>query len=134
MKCNVCGKEVGTIYYKGRCIECFLDNFKDEPITKIEPCDVKNKKIDNVTRFKEITFDMRSVYEAKNSDYGDSFSRTFDRLGLVSSVVRLMDKLNRLETLCTKDAKVKDESIKDTLLDMANYSIMTIIELEKRGE
>ena len=67
MKCNVCGKEVGVIDYKGRCIECFLDNFKDEPITKIEPCDVKNKKIDNVTRFKEITFDMRSVYEAKNS-------------------------------------------------------------------
>jgi ribonuclease P protein component len=39
-----------------------------------------------------------------------------------------------LETLVKKEAKVKDESIKDTLLDMANYAVMTLMWLEKNNK
>ena len=45
--------------------------------------------------------------------------------------IRLGDKYLRFKTLSKGNtAMVKDESIKDTLLDMANYAIMTVLELE----
>lgn len=81
-------------------------------------------------RFQTITNYMHSIYLAKNADYGSSFSDTFQKLGLISAVTRLSDKMNRLMSLATKNkAEVKDEKIEDTLLDMANYAIMTLIEL-----
>lgn len=49
-----------------------------------------------------------------------------DKFGLVASVVRIGDKMNRIESLVQKKAMVQDESIRDTLLDMANYAIMTM--------
>lgn len=81
--------------------------------------------------FLDITSGMFEVYKRKNHDYGDSFGKQFDKFGLDSSVIRLHDKLSRLENLCSVENKVKDESIIDTLLDMANYCIMTVIELER---
>lgn len=80
--------------------------------------------------FQAITNHMHNIYLAKNADYGSSFSETFQKLGLISAVTRLSDKMNRLMSLATKDrAEVKDEKIEDTLLDMANYAILTLIEL-----
>ncbi len=75
---------------------------------------------------------MHEQYVDKNTDYGNSFSETFDRFGLTAPIVRMWDKLQRIETLSKQDARVKDESIRDTLLDLANYAIMTVIELDKR--
>lgn len=77
----------------------------------------------------EICSKLYNLYKSKNHDYGDSFGETFQKLGIISAVTRITDKVNRLQSLATKDAKV-DESIKDTLMDLANYSIMTLIELE----
>ena len=75
---------------------------------------------------------MAETYEKKNHDYGDSFSKSLDKFGLVASVVRMGDKMNRIESLINKDAKVKDESIKDTLLDLANYAIMTVMWMDNQ--
>ncbi|WP_434302710.1 nucleotide modification associated domain-containing protein [Clostridium botulinum] len=72
--------------------------------------------------------ELNKIYKAKNHDYGDSFGETYKKLGIISAVTRITDKVNRLQSLCTKDSLV-DESIKDTLMDLANYSIMTLIEL-----
>lgn len=88
-------------------------------------------KPDKVSIFREITGRMADVYEAKNHDYGDSFGEGFAEFGLVSSVIRLGDKYRRLKSLVKEDAKVKDESIRDTLLDLANYAVMTLVELER---
>lgn len=84
----------------------------------------------------EICKQLNQIYRDKNHDYGDSFGETFKKLGIISAVTRITDKVNRLQTLCTKESKVKDENIRDTLMDLANYSIMTIIELEEglRGD
>ena len=41
--------------------------------------------------------------------------------------------MNRIESLTKKEAQVKDESIKDTLLDMANYAIMTVMWMDKKS-
>lgn len=84
--------------------------------------------------FKSIVDKMFDTYQKKNADYGDSFAKLFDKYGMTSVLIRLQDKLNRLESLNNpgKDNKVKDESVEDTLLDLANYAILTIIELRKQ--
>lgn len=88
---------------------------------------------DNVSNFKHIVEIMTEVYEDKNSDYGDSFHKLYERYGLQSAVVRLYDKMYRIENLATSTNKVKNESIRDTLMDLANYAIMTIMELDNNG-
>ena len=84
-------------------------------------------------KHKQIAMELSSIYEKKNHDYGDSFAKTFQSLGIISAVTRITDKYNRLVSLATKkEQKVHDESMIDTLLDMANYCIMTVIELEEQ--
>ena len=66
----------------------------------------------------------------QNHDYGDSFSELRKRFPN-AILVRLFDKYMRLESLLSgKNQKVADESIYDTLLDMANYCIMELVEME----
>ena len=89
-------------------------------------------KMNDKGTFKMITDAMYEMYVAKNHDYGDSFSNLFGKFGIISATVRIGDKFNRLVSLCASNALVADESIEDTLLDLANYCIMTVIELEKR--
>lgn len=86
----------------------------------------------NVMKFMDITTNMAKTYAAKNHDYGNSFEQSLDKFGLVASIVRMGDKMNRIESLSKKEAEVKDESIKDTLLDLANYAIMTVMWLSKQ--
>lgn len=85
----------------------------------------------NVEQFMSITQNMAKIYAAKNHDYGNSFEESLDEFGLVASVVRMGDKMNRIKSLIKKEAQVKDESIKDTLLDIANYAVMTIMWMNK---
>lgn len=81
---------------------------------------------------KKICDSLNDLYKAKNEDYGDSFGKSYKEYGLTMSCIRLEDKLNRLKSLNKNgNAQVKDESIQDTLMDLANYSIMTLIELTK---
>ena len=82
--------------------------------------------------FREITDYMYQIYEKKNADYGDSFSKTFDEFGLTASAIRINDKTERLKKLIKQDAQVQDESIKDTLLDLANYAVLTLMEMSKK--
>ena len=84
---------------------------------------------------KEICEKLNEIYKKKNKDYGDSFGETFRKLGIISAITRISDKYNRICSLATKsesERQVKDESIRDTLLDMANYCIMTYMELNKQ--
>lgn len=90
--------------------------------------------MENVKLFEEITKKMCEVYKAKNADYGNSFEESMNKFGLTAGIVRLYDKMNRVSTLSTKERQIKEESIKDTLLDMANYAIMTLMWLEKNNK
>lgn len=85
------------------------------------------EKSNNVAQFISITKAMAKTYAAKNHDYGNSFEQSLDKFGIIASVVRLGDKMNRIEALAKNEAQVKDESVKDTLLDLANYCIMTVM-------
>ena len=82
-------------------------------------------------RFKEITEEMNALYQKKNADYGDSFHQTFVEEGMAMARIRLGDKFNRFKTLSRNgEQRVNDESIRDTLIDLANYAIMTVLEME----
>jgi hypothetical protein len=81
--------------------------------------------------FLRITNQMHDIYIKKNYDYGNSFDKSMDEFGITASVVRMSDKMERLKSLTKKKTQVKDESVKDTLLDLANYAIMTVMHLNK---
>ena len=86
-----------------------------------------------VNAFEDVTIALRNLYDAKNWDYGDSFGRSFQEWGMPMACIRLTDKLNRLCALTKSgEQRVQDERIEDTLRDLANYSIMTLIEIERR--
>lgn len=82
---------------------------------------------------KNICNKLNQIYQKKNEDYGDSFSKSMTEYGMAMPCIRLEDKLNRLKSLTVhnKQRQVNDESIEDTLLDLANYAIMTVMELKK---
>lgn len=107
-------------------------SYIDEAIYILAHLGSKPKLDDNIEQFMSITKNMAKTYAAKNHDYGNSFEQSLDKFGLVASVVRLGDKMNRIESLTKKEAQVKDESIKDTLLDLASYSVMTLMWLNKQ--
>lgn len=85
-----------------------------------------------VERHKDLCLGLNALYAKKNHDYGDSFHVTFEEEGMAMARIRLSDKLNRFKSLSRQGGQqVNDESIKDTLLDLANYAIMTVLEMEE---
>jgi len=80
---------------------------------------------------KQICDDMHDLYVRKNRDYGSSVTDTYKKFGITSFLVRIADKFNRVTNLVGKDENlVKDEKIEDTLMDLANYAILALIELK----
>jgi hypothetical protein len=78
---------------------------------------------------KDIVLGLNKLYEDKNKDYGDSFGKLRKKFGNIAILVRLGDKLERAERLMLSgEQRVKDESIEDTLRDLANYAIMELVE------
>lgn len=126
-----CGAE--TEWAKGfddgvdACIEVVEDYFY------FKHCKPDEIKPTNVQEFTTLTQEMSQTYEAKNADYGNSFDKSLDEFGLVASLVRMTDKLNRAKQLNHKEARV-DESMRDTLMDLANYAVMTVLWMETESE
>jgi hypothetical protein len=88
--------------------------------------------MNKVEQFKKISQEQCELYAKKNKAYGDSFGETFGKLGIISAVTRISDKYNRLVNLATNEnIDNLGESIEDTLKDLSNYCIMTIMELKK---
>ncbi len=82
-------------------------------------------------RHKALCNILNEIYKQKNQAYGDSFHDTFVEEGLAMARIRLSDKLNRFKTLSRNpNIDQADESLTDTLLDLANYALMTILEID----
>ena len=89
--------------------------------------------MNNIEKFKKLTAEMADLYEEKNRNYGNSFDKSLDEDGLLVSKIRLGDKFNRFSSLLKQQSNgTSDESIKDTLIDLANYAIMSIIWMENQ--
>lgn len=90
--------------------------------------DLKNEHV-------EICNQLINLFCKKNADYGNSFDISYDTWGMISALIRLDDKMNRLKALVhNTEQQVKDESIRDTLLDLANYAIMTIKRVDLKAQ
>lgn len=77
--------------------------------------------------YEETLNELARTFFLKNERYGNSFTDTMEDYGLVSSIVRITDKFNRMTTLFQNtELGCDDEPLKDTMLDMANYLIMTV--------
>lgn len=75
--------------------------------------------------------ELQEIFVKKNTDYGNSFEESLEKHGLIAAIVRMEDKMSRLQTLSKQDALVKDESIIDTLKDLSNYALMSAVWLEQ---
>lgn len=121
--------------------DCRFDIMGDDEIIKVYKRvfgDEENRtyidelKPENVIRHEDICKELNELYIRKNKDYGDSYHLSFLEEGMAMARIRLGDKLNRFKTLTKSELRmVTDESIRDTLIDLANYSIMTIIEIDR---
>jgi hypothetical protein len=91
-------------------------------------------------RFFELLEIMGEVHHRKNSNYAETEnplsnfyeSEKFDVPAHIGVLVRMSDKWSRIKELAKGKADVVGESIGDTLLDLANYSLLCIICWEKK--
>lgn len=91
--------------------------------------------MDNVKKFKEVAEQICNLYEKKDAVYGDSFGKTYNHLGIISAATRISDKYNRLCNIVKNpDIDKLGESLEDTLMDLAAYSIMTIVKLKENEQ
>lgn len=88
---------------------------------------------DKVETFASIVKEMTELYAKKNHDYGNSFDEGCDKIGTGYPLGRLLDKMNRLIACMGKEDTMQvNESIEDTLTDLACYSVMTLSYLKRK--
>lgn len=93
--------------------------------------DAKNE---NDKEFEAVCNELIELHKKKNSDYGDAYSEAYQKIGNGYAVGLLYNKVNRLISLLCDDKEqhVNDESVDDTLNDLASYAIMLKMERDKK--
>ena len=106
---------------------------KFKTVTVIEvPIELVNEQVE---AFTSIVKEMTELYAKKNHDYGNSFDESCDKIGTGYPLGRLLDKMNRLIACMGKEDKMQiNESIEDTLKDLACYSVMTLSYLKRKRQ
>lgn len=90
--------------------------------------------MNDIERYAGIVEKMQKTFISKNHDYGNSFATTWREFwdkGPITGVAQISHKYHRLLNLALGTKPQVDESIDDTLMDMANYCILTLMELQK---
>lgn len=92
--------------------------------------------INKILIHETICKELNETYKKKNADYGDSVGELYAKLGDITLLTRISDKYNRLMNLLDpkKEGEVNYESVDDTILDMANYCIIWLLERMIRHE
>ena len=89
------------------------------------------KTSNRVEQMEKVHKEGLDLFKKKNSDYGDAFAN----YGAVGVLVRMGDKIQRLQSITAKNITlVNDEQIRDTLIDLHNYSAMAIMLLDENKE
>lgn len=121
------GSRSGGKKYRMKHYGCTLDSI--DFISKLSA--FTEQPTGDADAFRDITDGMYDTFKAKNHDYGNSFSELFAECGMTYAYGHMADKLKRVKSLMSDEAKEKGESMKDSLLDLANYAILTVMELDK---
>jgi len=83
-----------------------------------------------VEQMKKIQQDSLELFTKKNIDYGDAFAK----YGVIGVLMRIEDKIQRSLSITKNGVNlIKDESIKDTLLDLHNYAAMALMLLDEEN-
>ena len=102
------------------------ENTQEGLIKKHEQIEENNHR---VKQLDIIQLEGRTLFEKKNKDYGDAFAT----YGPVGVLVRIGDKIQRLQNITSKGINlVDDESIRDTLIDLHNYAAMAIMLMDEK--
>lgn len=84
---------------------------------------------DRVTILEKIQNEARALFKKKNQDYGDAFAN----YGAIGVLVRIGDKISRLQSITTRQISlINTESLRDTLIDLHNYSAMAIMLIDEK--
>ena len=84
--------------------------------------------MDRVKQMKKVQEEVLQLFAKKNKDYGDSFAQ----FGPIGVIIRMQDKINRLANITkTNITLVESESLRDTLIDLHNYSAMAIMLMDE---
>jgi hypothetical protein len=93
----------------------------------------RKDRMDKILKHEEIILDMHNTYINKNHDYGDSFAKV--RIMYPQAIMsRIFDKVFRLQVMLGGEEALVNESIDDSLLDLANYCVMELIERENDAQ
>lgn len=78
--------------------------------------------------FSQVSTELLEMFLKKHHDYGKGNILDTKELGIA---FRVSDKLNRLKFLLSNDKKPNNESIEETWIDIAVYSVIAV--LYRRG-
>ena len=85
---------------------------------------VDNGQVDRVGQLKQIQQEALELFTKKNIDYGDAFAK----YGVIGVLMRIEDKLQRYLSITKNGVNlVNDEGLRDTLIDLHNYSAMALM-------
>lgn len=112
---------------RNRKIKFDAVHLKDRTLTN---CVHESLVDENVLSFRAIQDKLVNIYAKKNHDYGDSFNEGCNELGVGYAFSRIFDKTKRFQTLAkgimnnNLSIEVQDETMEDTIMDLANYCVM----------
>ena len=106
-------------------LQYIMDLFKNLNLELEETSTTNNERI---SQMQSIQNESLELFKRKNQDYGDAFAN----YGVIGVLVRMGDKIARLQSITTKSVSLVDsESLRDTLIDLHNYSAMAIMLLDE---
>jgi len=94
----------------------------------LESSEKSETNLSRVSQMRLVQNEGLELFKRKNQDYGDAFAN----YGVVGVLVRMGDKIARAQSISTKSVSlVNSESLRDTLIDLHNYSAMAIMLLDE---
>lgn len=108
-----------------KCVNRLYNHLKTKTINTYI---MSESRIDQMVKVHDEALEL---FSKKNADYGDAFA-TYGTIGVI---VRMGDKIQRLISVSNKGvALVDNESLRDTLIDLHNYSAMGIMLIDEQRE
>lgn len=84
--------------------------------------------MDRVAQLKKVQQEALELFTRKNADYGDAFAK----FGVIGVLMRIEDKIQRALSITKNGINlVDDETLRDTMIDLHNYSAMTMMLLDE---
>jgi hypothetical protein len=86
--------------------------------------------MDRIKQLQTVHAEALELFKKKNADYGDAFAN----YGPVGVLVRMGDKISRLQSISATGVNlVEGEKLRDTLIDLHNYSAMAIMLMDENA-